>query len=62
MLMKMMVKLANWYCVGSQEVMRRSSAFKVTEDIDPHRVIRIVIIIFLLSVIIFIDRLLRYFC
>ena len=35
--MMKMSKLQNWYCDdGSGQVMRRSSSFKATEDIDPY--------------------------
>ena len=41
----MLVKLRNWFdCVGSAQVMRSSSAFKVTEDIDPSLVIPITLL------------------
>ena len=36
-MMMQMSKLQNWYCDdGSGQVMRRSSSFKATEDIDPY--------------------------
>ena len=45
MVVIMLVKLRNWYCVGSAQVMRSSSAFKVTEDIDPYLVIPIIMLV-----------------
>ena len=45
MVVIMLVKLRNWYCVGSAQVMRSSSAFKVTEDIDPYLAIPIIMLV-----------------
>ena len=51
-LMMMLVKLRNWYCVGRAQVMRRISAFKVTEDIDPYFVIQTIIMVRIIIIVI----------
>ena len=51
-LMMMLVKLRNWYCVGRAQVMRRISAFKVTEDIDPYFVIQTIIKIIVITIMV----------
>ena len=51
-LMMMLVKLRNWYCVGRAQVMRRISAFKVTEDIDPYFVIQTIIMVRIIIIIV----------
>ena len=53
-LMMMLVKLRNWYCVGRAQVMRRISAFKVTEDIDPYFVIQAIIMVRIIIIIVII--------
>ena len=53
-LMMMLVKLRNWYCVGRAQVMRRISAFKVTEDIDPYFVIQTIIMVRIIIIIVII--------